>query len=114
MSLEPAATYKLLKPSMSDIVDRIILPILSFNDKDAAMWRDRPEEVVKRNADIMFIISNNPESRAIDFVKDLMRVRVVYRPQPCAVAAIVSNIDVLDISSHVFGSGLLSIGVETI
>jgi len=42
-ALEPAKTYKLLRPNLKFLVADVALKVLAFNVDDAAMWQDEPE-----------------------------------------------------------------------
>ena len=45
-ALEPAATWKLLKPLVPELVSDILFPLMCFTEQDHDLWTEDPAECV--------------------------------------------------------------------
>ena len=52
-SINHADTWKTLKPHIQDIVQHAVVPLLSFDEEDAELWRDDPQEYVRKGYDVI-------------------------------------------------------------
>ena len=75
-AIELSKTYKLIKPHLRLLVCDIIFPVLYFNDADAALWEEDPEEYVRKSMSVIddFV---DPRASAANLLCDLVR----YRPK---------------------------------
>jgi len=46
-SIEPAQTWKLIKPMVPELMETILFPLMCFNEEDAQLWQDDPSEYVR-------------------------------------------------------------------
>eukprot|EP00041_Stephanoeca_diplocostata_P015599 m.298645 g.298645 ORF g.298645 m.298645 type:complete len:1040 (-) comp20094_c0_seq2:338-3457(-) len=73
-ALEPSQTWKMLKPLVPEIISDILLPLMSFNESDALLWDEDPQEFVRKKYD-PFLTAHTPDVEAAVFLKDLVTVR---------------------------------------
>ena len=43
-----SSTWKLLRPAMPELLTKVVFPALCFDDEDAALWRDDPQEYIRK------------------------------------------------------------------
>ena len=46
-SIEPAQTWKLIKPMIPELMETILFPLMCFSEEDAELWQDDPSEYVR-------------------------------------------------------------------
>ena len=46
-SIEPAQTWKLIKPMVPELIETILFPLMCFNEDDAELWQEDPSEYVR-------------------------------------------------------------------
>lgn len=74
-SVSRADTYKLLKPNMNMMLISIVFPILCFDDDDAELWEDDPQEYIRKGYDIIEEMYN-PRTAAMNMLHEVCKVRV--------------------------------------
>jgi len=67
-------TYKLLKPHMNQLLISVVFPIMCFDDYDAGLWQDDPQEYIRKGYDIMEEMYN-PRTAAMNFLHEVCKVR---------------------------------------
>ncbi len=55
-----SSTWKLLRPAMPELLTKVVFPALCFDDEDAALWRDDPQEYIRK-------ARHDPRSRHVIF-----------------------------------------------
>ena len=43
-----ASTWKLLRPAVGELLTNIVFPAMCFDDEDAELWRDDPQEYIRK------------------------------------------------------------------
>ena len=43
-----SATWKSMKPHISALLTRCVLPLMCFNDEDDELWREDPQEYIRK------------------------------------------------------------------
>lgn len=43
-----SSTWKLLRPAMAELLTKLVFPALCFDDEDAMLWRDDPQEYIRK------------------------------------------------------------------
>ena len=73
-AIELSKTYKLIKPHLRLLICDIIFPVLYFNDADAQLWEEDPEEYVRKSMSVLedFV---DPRSSAQNLLCDIVRHR---------------------------------------
>ncbi len=46
-----SSTWKLLRPAMPELLTKVVFPALCFDDEDAMLWRDDPQEYIRKARD---------------------------------------------------------------
>ena len=44
-AVSQAQVWQVVKPHLQMLLQRVIFPLLTFNEEDEALWEDDPEEV---------------------------------------------------------------------
>eukprot|EP00879_Flechtneria_rotunda_P022091 GHRR01023309.1.p1 GENE.GHRR01023309.1~~GHRR01023309.1.p1 ORF type:complete len:1020 (+),score=395.54 GHRR01023309.1:417-3476(+) len=52
-AVELKGTYKQLKPQIEPLLSKVVLPLLCFDDEDAALWEEDPQEFVRKGYDVL-------------------------------------------------------------
>ena len=47
-AMKSAATWKLLKPHVPALMQRVLFPLMCFADEDQELWDDDPHEYVRK------------------------------------------------------------------
>ena len=47
-ALTLSATWKQMKPHVKDLLTRCVLPLMCFNDEDDELWKDDPQEYIRK------------------------------------------------------------------
>mmetsp|Transcript_2416 Transcript_2416/g.16258 ORF Transcript_2416/g.16258 Transcript_2416/m.16258 type:complete len:1039 (-) Transcript_2416:1522-4638(-) len=64
------AMHKLVKGQVNDILLHVIFPLLCFNDEDATLWAEDPQEYVRKGYDIIEDLYS-PRTAAVNFLTEL-------------------------------------------
>eukprot|EP00963_Diacronema_lutheri_P005023 scaffold370_cov349-Pavlova_lutheri.AAC.8 len=64
------AMHKLMKGQVDDILLHVIFPLLCFNDEDAELWTEDPQEYVRKGYDIIEDLYS-PRTAAVNFLTEL-------------------------------------------
>lgn len=64
------AMHKLVKGQVNDILLHVIFPLLCFNDEDAELWAEDPQEYVRKGYDIIEDLYS-PRTAAVNFLTEL-------------------------------------------
>lgn len=67
-------TWKELKPHIEQMLLSVVFPLLCFNAEDEALWRDDPQEYVRKGYDIMEDMYST-KTAAMNFVHELCKAR---------------------------------------
>eukprot|EP00873_Tetraselmis_striata_P029005 jgi/Tetstr1/449269/TSEL_036472.t1 len=73
-SVSRADTYKLIKPHMNMMLINIVFPILCFDDEDAELWENDPQEYIRKGYDIIEEMYN-PRTAAMNMLHEVCKVR---------------------------------------
>ncbi|KAK9813831.1 hypothetical protein WJX73_000701 [Symbiochloris irregularis] len=73
-AIAPKHTWAVLKPHIPALLQSCVFPLACFDDEDAALWQDDPQEYIRKGYDIMEEIYNQKTS-AINFVQELCKAR---------------------------------------
>jgi len=65
--------YKLLKPHMNQLLISIVFPILCFDDADARLWAEDPQEYIRKGYDVIEEMYN-PRTAAMNFLHEVCKV----------------------------------------
>ena len=68
------APYKLLAPSLPQLLTTVAFPLLCFSAADAELWSDDPHEYIRKGYDILEDM-HSPRTAAMSFIAELLRVR---------------------------------------
>ena len=79
--IEIGPTWVILRPQVTDIVLRVCMPVLYFNDNDFELWTDEPHEYIRKTYDPMEEYTD-PRSAAISFILDLAKYRYKFAMPP--------------------------------
>lgn len=75
-ALEPAATWKVLKPLVPELLGDLIFPLLCFSEADHELWVEDPAEYIRRKLELSVLAEiNSPDIEAAVFLNDLVEVR---------------------------------------
>ncbi|KAK9839718.1 hypothetical protein WJX81_008385 [Elliptochloris bilobata] len=69
-----SSTWKLLRPAMAELLTMVVFPALCFDDEDALLWRDDPQEYIRKGYDIMEEMYNS-KTAAMNLVHELCKLR---------------------------------------
>lgn len=64
------AMHRLMKGQVNDILLHVIFPLLCFNDDDAELWAEDPQEYVRKGYDIIEDLYS-PRTAAVNFLTEL-------------------------------------------
>lgn len=67
-------TWKALKPHVEQMLLHVVFPLLCFDDEDAALWEEDPQEYIRKGYDIMEDIYST-KTAAMSFVHELCKAR---------------------------------------
>ena len=67
-------TWRNLKPHIQDVVAHAVLPLLAFNEDDAELWQDDPQEYVRKGYDVIEDIYSS-KTAAMTLLYDLCTMR---------------------------------------
>lgn len=73
-AIEPAVTYKLIKPHLQFLLFQVIHPLLMLSKKDLELWQDDPHEFVRKTHDV-FEDWNDPVVAGTTLLADLCHKR---------------------------------------
>ena len=73
-ALSHSNTYKLMKPHMETLMFNVVFPIVCFNQIDAELWEEDPQEYIRRGNDIIEEMYS-PRAAAINFLVEVCRCR---------------------------------------
>jgi hypothetical protein len=75
-ALEPAATWRHLKPLIPELLSDVLFPLLCFTEADLELWTDDAPEYIRRKLDLTVLAEiNSPDIEAAVFVQDLIKIR---------------------------------------
>ena len=46
--MQQAKTWKLLQPHVPALMERVLFPLMCFDDVDAELWEDDPQEYIRK------------------------------------------------------------------
>lgn len=58
-AIKMARTWKILQPHIPQLMARVLLPLMCFNDEDAELWTDDPHEYVRKVTSSLILAANN-------------------------------------------------------
>lgn len=67
-------TWKALKPYVEQMLLHVVFPLLCFDDEDAELWEDDPQEYIRKGYDIMEDIYST-KTAAMNFLHELCKAR---------------------------------------
>lgn len=67
-------TYKLVKPNVNMMLINVVFPILCFDDDDAQLWEEDPQEYIRKGYNIIEEMYN-PRTAAMNFLHEICKVR---------------------------------------
>ena len=73
-ALSHGNTYKLMKPHMETLMFNVVFQIVCFNQVDAELWEEDPQEYIRRGNDIIEEMYS-PRAAAINFLVEVCRCR---------------------------------------
>lgn len=74
VAIKAARTWKILQPHVPQLMARVLFPLMCFNDEDAELWADDPQEYVRKGYDIMEEMYS-AKSAASNFLHELCKSR---------------------------------------
>ncbi|KAK9818968.1 hypothetical protein WJX74_009075 [Apatococcus lobatus] len=69
-----SSSWKALKPEALPLLQRVIFPLLCFNEDDARLWQDDPQEFIRKGYDILEDMYS-PKTAAMNFVHEICKTR---------------------------------------
>ncbi|DBB04276.1 hypothetical protein WJX77_005934 [Trebouxia sp. C0004] len=69
-----SATWKHMKQHINALLIRCVLPLMCFNDEDDELWREDPQEYIRKGYDIIEDMYS-PKTSATNFVQELCGCR---------------------------------------
>ncbi|PSC72993.1 importin beta-like SAD2 [Micractinium conductrix] len=73
-ALAYSATWKALKPHVEQMLLHVVFPLLCFDDEDAELWGEDPQEYIRKGYDIMEDIYSM-KTAAMTFLSELCKAR---------------------------------------
>lgn len=70
-------TYKLLKPHMNQLLISVVFPIMCFDENDAQLWGEDPQEYIRKGYDVIEEMYN-PRTAAMNFLHEVCKVRPAF------------------------------------
>ncbi|EGC38931.1 hypothetical protein DICPUDRAFT_75469 [Dictyostelium purpureum] len=67
-------TYVVMKTFLNDLIQKILFPILCFNEKDAELWEDDPQEFLRSQFESAATFAT-PRIEALNFIIDVVGKR---------------------------------------
>jgi len=74
VAVKAARTWKVLQPHVPQLMARVLFPLMCFDDDDAELWEDDPQEYIRKGYDITEEMYS-PKSAASNFLHELCEAR---------------------------------------